>query len=126
MPTFTPWEQVFDRRPPGAPFGAPLPPSSGTLAYLFQINMQVVLHMFINIIMLYIFINLIEISSNYKKCYHVVECLSEARFGLWLGGVMPTFTPWDQVFNKRPPGAPFGAPLPLSSGRRAEVMHKDG
>jgi hypothetical protein len=45
---------------------------------------------------------------------------AKVRFGLWLGGVMPTFTPWEQVFDRRPAGAPFGAALPAPKGKQAK------
>lgn len=51
---------------------------------------------------------------------------AKVRFGLWLGGVLPTFTPWEQVFERRPPGAPFGAPLPPSSGGWLGVCAAEG
>jgi len=43
---------------------------------------------------------------------------AKVRFGLWLGGVLPSFTPWEDVFDRRPTGAPFGTPLPPTTGGR--------
>lgn len=49
---------------------------------------------------------------------------AKVRFGLWLGGVMPAFTPWEQVFDRRPAGAPFGAPLPPGTGAAQRVQDR--
>ncbi len=26
---------------------------------------------------------------------------AKARFGMWLGGIMPTFVPWEDIFHRR-------------------------
>jgi hypothetical protein len=49
---------------------------------------------------------------------------AKARFGTWLGGVLPDFTPWDQVFQSR--SASALADLQQQQAEEAAAAEQDG